>query len=146
MISWLAYIFGLSPPKVMPRTHVLEEILELEETLHPPLPMPDGLSALDSAAVEFLLSLLCPKDTPVSLYDLPHHEREFLASNMRRLHRREFEIPLLPEATLRIQQLLANPEACLKELADIFKNDPTLSAELLCLANSSYLASASCKA
>jgi len=110
-----------------------------EDILQPAALRPEGLSAPDSTAMVFLKSLLCPEDNPVGLSDLPQHDREFVASNMRRLLRKEFEIPLLPGATVRIQQMLANPDASLAELAAIFKNDPTLSAELLSLANSSYL-------
>ena len=139
MFSWITKLFGLSQPREIIRSYTREEIHESEGTSHPAPLVPEGPSVLDSEAVKFLLSLLCPEDPPVDLSDLPPHEREFVSANIRRLLRKEFEIPLLPGAPGRIQQLLANPDVRLDELADIFKNDLTLSAELLRLANSSYL-------
>jgi hypothetical protein len=139
MFSWITKLFGLSQPKEIIRSHTREEIHEREGASHPATLVPEGPRVLDSEAAKFLLSLLCPEDPPVDLSDLPPHEREFISSNMRRLWRKEFEIPLLPGAPARIQQLLANPDVRLEELADIFKNDVTLSAELLRLANSSFL-------
>lgn len=140
MFTWLKKLFDLfSQPKEPARSQILEEIQVKEDAVVPSPPLPGGQAALDSAAVVFLKSLLCPEDNPVDLSGLTQPDREFVASNMRRLKRKEFEIPLLPGATVRIQQMLANPDASLAELADIFKTDPTLSAELLSLANSSYL-------
>jgi hypothetical protein len=93
----------------------------------------------DQEQTGFLLSLLSPEELP-GLGNLQLHDRKFVASNLRRLKRNEFEIPLLPDATIRVQQLLATPDARLDDLADVFKHDPTLSAELLRLSNSTYLA------
>ena len=143
MFSWITKLFSLSHPKKTVRSHTPEVIHELEKTSRPVPLVPEiaeGPTSVDSEAVKFLLSLLCPEDAPVELNDLPIHEREFVASNLRKLGLKEFEIPLLPGAAVRVQQLLANSDVRMNELADIFKNDPTLSAELLRLANSPYLA------
>jgi hypothetical protein len=139
MFSWLTWLFGTSPQKESSRTNVRERVHEVEASIPPASPVPEGQPPLSAEAAGFMLSLMSPEDQPINLSDLPHHDREFVASNLRRLIRKEFEIPLLPGATIRIQQLLANPDASVSELAGIFKNDSSLSAELLRLANSSYL-------
>jgi hypothetical protein len=139
MLAWLSWLFGLSQPKAPNHSQTGVTDLPWDAAAAPVAMIPEDPAELDPERTGFLLSLLSP-DGLLNLGDLPLHDREFIAANIRRLKRNEFDIPLLPDTTIRIQQLLATPDANLDDLADVFKHDPTLSAELLRLSNSTYLA------
>jgi len=140
MFAWFIRLFGLGETREVFTDYVREEPQEPDaETITAQSDRAEGVHSLDSEGAGFLMNLLNPDGQQVNLQSLSNHDREFVASNLRSLVRKEFEIPLLPGAIIRIQQILANPDARMEELAEIFKKDPTLTAELLRLANSSYL-------
>ncbi len=142
MFAWIVRLFGGTPAGGTIE-HNADVIVPVPEPNNPPSPqvaqMPEPPAGADPERAGFLLSLLSTDALP-DLNGLPLLDREFIAATIRRLNRNEFEIPLLPDAAIRIQRLISTPDANLDELADVFKNDPTLSAELLRLANSTYLA------
>jgi hypothetical protein len=140
MFAWFIRLFGLAESGEVFTGNVHEKPHEpVVEALPVQPDIAEVSHSLEPEGAGFLLNLLNPDEQQVDLQSLSSHDREFVAANLRSLVRKEFEIPLLPGAIIRIQQILANPDARMEELAEIFKKDPTLTAELLRLANSSYL-------
>jgi HD-like signal output (HDOD) protein len=67
-----------------------------------------------------------------------NEDRAFIAAMMRKTGDGKLDIPVLPEAALRIQVLLAQPNVGVDQLTEVFRTDPALSAEMLKVANSAY--------
>lgn len=72
------------------------------------------------------------------LQHFPPHERAFLALLMRKANSAELEIPMLPEAAVEIRKLMRNPDVNIARFAEVFRNDPSLTAEILKIANSPF--------
>jgi HD-like signal output (HDOD) protein len=52
------------------------------------------------------------------------------------LHSGDLVLPMLPEVTLRVSDMAADPDASLADLADLIRTDPTLSSQLIKVSNS----------
>ena len=99
----------------------------------------EAASILSQEALDFLLPLQKTCDLLLDINLLPLKDRSFITSNIRKIRDNNFEIPMLPHVVIRTQQLLSKPDVEASDLLDVIKGDPTMSAELLRLANSSYL-------
>ncbi|NVN89126.1 MAG: HDOD domain-containing protein [Desulfuromonadales bacterium] len=98
----------------------------------------DDPSVLSLEAADFLLALMSG-ELAYDINKFSMSERSFLTSSVRKLKQNEYDIPMLPDAALSIRKILSDPNAQANDFIDIIQSDPTLSAELLKLANSSYL-------
>jgi len=68
--------------------------------------------------------------------------RKFTALRIRQRLDDTLELPPLPETTQRIMQLQANPYAVMGDLVDIVESDPSLAAQIMSWASSSFYAAA----
>ena len=107
-------------------------------------PPPDGVPepirpVLTDDAVDFLLALLDVHEVNMDLQGLSIKDRAFVANNIRKVRQNSFEIPMLPQAAIRTQQLLSNSNVEAADFIEVIKGDQTLSVELLRMANSAYL-------
>ncbi len=140
MFDFFRSLFGFQKPPVVASSGVVNR----GDTISPPCDVEDHIleppaSVLPPQAVDFLLSLLNVKDLPADLQSLPQKDRSFIASNIRRVSENSLEIPMMPHAAVCIQQLLSDHNVKVTDFIDVIKEDPTLSVELLRMANSSYL-------
>ncbi len=117
----------------IPAAEVTANIPGEEQVIDQPEPV------LTSEAVSFLQALLDDKALPLGLQSLTSRDRTFVSNNIRRMNQNNFEIPMLPHAAICIQQLLSDPKVQAADFIDVIKEDPTLSVELLRVANSSFL-------
>jgi hypothetical protein len=140
MFQWLVRLFGRGKPARLTSASTAAEIKDSAE----PLPVENepvaDHHALPEEGVAFLSAMLTTDTPATDLHQFSMEDREFVSDNLRRVRQNRVEIPILPSTLVRIQQLIANPDARVAEIANIFKDDATLSAELLRLANSSYIA------
>ena len=74
------------------------------------------------------------KKTP-SLDELQNEIEQLIISD-------QLILPTLPEIALRVREACANPDATLQSLADILKEDPSLTARIIKIANSPIMRSA----
>lgn len=141
MFQWLSRFFCFCNPEATPLA--VAEPCVMDQALVPDIETPASTNPtplLPAEAAAFLAALLSTSEQSIDLHRLSHDDREFISENLRKVRLNRVEIPILPSTTQRIQVLIANPEARISEIAAIFKDDPTLSAELLRLANSTYIA------
>jgi HD-like signal output (HDOD) protein len=95
------------------------------------------LPQLPTRAREFFATLFL-EGPAADLQTFPMNDRAFLAAVMRKSNEGELAIPVLPDAALRIQELLNHPNVEVGQFVEVFRTDPALSAELLKVANSAY--------
>ncbi len=144
MLSFILTLFGFKKPPVVQAVPVtVPQGQGAETTASSPeeatvFPEQSG-PILPPQAVDFLLSLLNTREPPTDLQSLPQSDRAFIASNIRRVTDNSLEIPMMPHAAVCIQQLLSDHNVKVADFIDVIKEDPTLSVELLRMANSSYL-------
>jgi HD-like signal output (HDOD) protein len=86
---------------------------------------------------EFLLGLVRPYDS-CPLQDLSHDDRLFLSGIIKMLNENHFEIPVLPKTAIEITRLISNPLSSTDDFAKVLSRDPTLSLNVLRVANSAY--------
>lgn len=145
MFGWLLKILGIKkvePPRDdKPRAVQAQKQDSPQPASTDPIAEPvveeaglDRLSAVDCDFLKMLLS----GGGHTDLQHFPPHERAFLALLMRKANSAELEIPMLPEAAVKIRKLMRNPEVNISQFVDVFKNDPSLSAEILKVANSTF--------
>lgn len=146
MLQWLNRLFRVFMPDT-PSSAPMCDLTVTTAAVPSPAPPPDhqpgeicASPLISNEGADFLSSLISTAHASGDLCRLSHDDREFISENLRRLRLNRVEIPILPGTVMRIQQLIANPDARISEIAAIFKDDPTLSAELLRLANSTYIA------
>jgi len=141
MFQWLSRLFCFCTPEPPPHATAAPRVMPLEAAEKPGIQPPEKIPPLlPPEAAAFLTALISGDRSSLHLHQFSHDDREFVSENLRRVRLNRVEIPILPSTTQRIQALLANPDARILEIAAIFKDDPTLSAELLRLANSTYIA------
>ena len=97
------------------------------------------VAILPQEGVTFLHALLNTDEPLTDLQLFSSKDRAFISNSIRKIRENSFEIPMLPNAVIRTQELLSNPMVEASAFIDVIKEDPTLSVELLRLANSSYL-------
>ncbi len=141
MFQWLSRLFCFCtsepPPLAIVAPSIVIEKQAVKPVNPPPVPPP---SQLPPEAAVFLTALISGDRSSLNLHQFTNDDREFVSDNLRKVRLNRVEIPILPTTIQRIQALIANPDARISEIAAIFKDDPTLSAELLRLANSTYIA------
>lgn len=149
MFGWLLKLLGISRQQPAPApsatTPAVEQVplgtAEAKAADHPasdtvqqPLQVQTKIPEEDG---EFLMKLLTGGGH-TDLQHFPPHERAFLALLMRKANSAELEIPMLPEAAIEIRKLMRNPDANITRFSEVFRNDPSLTAEILKVANSSF--------
>lgn len=106
----------LEPPPALPRPQLAEEhAVFLDSLVHPP-----GIIPID---------------------DLAPDDRAFVAGVLKRWHKRELALPVMPAAALRLSQLLRDG-AKASDFAALIEQDPSLGVEVLRVANSPMYPSA----
>ncbi len=109
----------------------------------PPAPRPPGgreknaPRPLEGEAVNFLLALDRDED-PRDLGEFPAEDRLFLSGVLRLVREKRIEIPLLPQAAMEINRLLAKRDPPLEDYVRVLQQDPALCVEVLRTANSAY--------
>lgn len=98
---------------------------------------PERATVLGGEACSFLMSLRDGEER-MELSEFSGEDRAYISSMMSRVREGTFQVPVLPEAAIRIQQLMATPNVQVDDFVEVFKNDPGLSSELLKTANSAY--------
>lgn len=98
----------------------------------------DNPGHMQSSEAEYFLLSLISRTPPCDLQAQDSKEQALIHVLQEKLRTNSFEIPLLPDAAVRIQGLLNNPKVNTDDFIDIFKNDPALSASLIKMANSAY--------
>jgi HD-like signal output (HDOD) protein len=110
---------------------------------------PPETSALDESGsgflaadqVEFLEGLSSlPAVRPIDDFD--RDDRFFLAGIAKRLRERDLEILMLPEASLRLSEMLRQGDRPLSQYVELVGKDPALSLEVLKTANAAFYAGA----
>lgn len=143
MLDWLLKLLGMkkpetvqspvakaSPPPPLPESEPRKADVEAEEEA-------EKLKRLPEEDALYLTSLLSG-GVHTNLQNFPPHDRAFIALLMRKANAGELEIPLLPEAAVSIRKLMRNPDVNIGQFVEVFKSDPSLSAEVLKVANSSF--------
>ena len=138
MISLFKRMLGSSNAAEAPRAPAVPTAAARQPDM-PEQEADESVQFLSQTAMDFLHALLNVDEPPLDLQLLPLKDRTFVANNIRKIRQNSFEIPMLPHAVIRTQELLSNPKVQAADFIEVIKEDPTLSVELLRLANSSYL-------
>jgi HD-like signal output (HDOD) protein len=97
----------------------------------------DASGLLGHADIEFLTGLIAPPELK-HLDELPKPDQLFLGGIVRKLHARTLELPVFPEAAVRLSELLRQGDAPMSRYAALIGDDPALSLEVLKVANSAF--------
>ena len=101
----------------------------------------DPTAMLSAQDVEFLDGFLTPPEHK-HLDELPRPDRLFLGGIVRRLHARQLEMPVFPEAAIRLTELLRQSDVPINRYSALLSDDPALSVEVLKVANSAFYGAA----
>ncbi|GAB4256577.1 MAG: hypothetical protein Kow0092_02720 [Deferrisomatales bacterium] len=104
----------------------------------PAAPAPAPAEAGPGAAAGAFLRQVAHPPAAVELADLAPDDRLFVSGILKRLNRKDLEIPVLPRAAVEISRLLSRPNAQAADLVRVLTRDPRLSLEVLRLANSAH--------
>ena len=85
--------------------------------------------------VEFLAAFLEPPAVR-SLDELLLDDRQFIAGIQKRWHARKLELPVLPDAAIRLREMLHAGDAPVSRYVEVLESDSALSIEVLKTANS----------
>jgi HD-like signal output (HDOD) protein len=91
--------------------------------------------------VEFLEGFLIPASVR-HLDEVPRTDRLFLGGIVRRLHARQLDLPVFPEAAVRVSGLLRQSNVPISRYVALLTEDPALSLEVLRAANSAFYGAA----
>ncbi len=81
----------------------------------------------------------CPRPMLLeALHDATRYRRLLQGSDLTDALASMSSLPTLPDTYLRLQELLADPDVELSDIAELVETDPAISAKLLQLANSAY--------
>lgn len=106
-----------------------------------PLPIENpAVPCISTAQATFLAGLIDPP-APRPIDDCPRDDRAFLAGVRKRLHKRELELPVLPEVSIRLSRMLRQG-VVVGEYVSLLNNDAALSLEVLRTANSAFYGAA----
>lgn len=137
MLRWLLSLLGIRPRPATPPP----PRLRAKEPEPPAQPVPtkdegEGPSAAPGRQA-FLVSL-CSAGEAADLQSLAPDDRIFLSGILKRIRENQLAIPLLPQAALEISRLLANANSHIDEFVRVLEADPSLSVEVLRIANSAF--------
>jgi HD-like signal output (HDOD) protein len=134
MSGWFSKLFGAgrddAPENTVPARPVVRPSATHTKA-NPPAPG-ERLSANDQ---EFLTGFLTPPGLH-TLDTLPPDDRLFLAGIRHRLHTRELDLPVLPEAAIKLRGLLQKSDVATAQFVELLEQDSALSIEVLKSANS----------
>lgn len=133
-------------------------LLDQQLLTQPRVWMPSGLSGWSLELEQDALAKLA-KSTTVSTFSVPlsrieclaegaEQDRQniktavqnFTALRIRQRLEETIEVPPLPDTAQRIMKLRANPDATVEQLADVVETDPSLAAQVVSWASSSFYA------
>lgn len=97
------------------------------------------LALLTPDQEEFLAGLIDPPNL-LPLDSFPPGDRQFLGGIQKRWHARRLELPVLPQAAIRLQQTLRSREVPIAHYVELVGSDPALVVEVLRSANSGLFA------
>jgi HD-like signal output (HDOD) protein len=147
IIRWFNRCFGIDTTPSTPHGAVdvtgkpAEQPPDHEQQDSPIDPDPAVVNqTLPTEAKSFLLALL-DDQYPNDLHELSLYDHAYISEMLSLLGSNAFEIPLLPEGAVRIQNLIADPRANAADFVGIFKGDPALSAALIKMVNSPFYGS-----
>ncbi len=136
MWNWLKRLFGGAREETVPVTVVRQP--RRPPTARTPAGGEGAPSrTLEGAAAEFLLALDRDEE-PRDLGEFPPEDRLFLSGVLRLVREKRIEIPLLPQAAMEINRLLAKRDPALEDYVRVLQQDPALCVEVLRTANSAY--------
>lgn len=139
MWKWLLALFGVRRDETeLPRPRNEPRPLRAAPQ---PKAQPARRRRLAAEAAGFLNGLVTPAE-PVDLQTMGADDRVFLAGILKRLRENRLEVPVLPQAAIEMSRLLANPNTDMAEYVRVLAADPSLSVEVLRVANSAYYGSA----
>jgi HD-like signal output (HDOD) protein len=133
MIKWLFAILGIRTERPAPQTRRLSSRPETQKAK----PIEEEPATIDPAAGKFYLELVAERE-PADLQQLTADDRLFLSAVMKKVREKTLEIPVMPRAALEISRLLAEPGKNANHFAETLETDPSLSVEVLRVANSAY--------
>ncbi|MBI5014123.1 MAG: HDOD domain-containing protein [Deltaproteobacteria bacterium] len=139
MLQWLLSLLGIQP-RPTPATPPARKAPEPTRAFRPPpeeKPAEAPAEPASSPARTFLVSLCAEGEAP-DLQDMAADDRVFLAGVLKRVRENQLVIPLLPQAAMEISRLLANPNSHMDEFVRVLEADPSLSVEVLRIANSAF--------
>ena len=133
MLKWLFSFLGIRTEKPAPQTRRPSKRPEPQKAK----PIEEEPATIDPAAGRFYLELAAERER-TDLQQLTADDRLFLSVVMKKIREKTLEIPVLPRAALEISRLLAEPGKNANHFAEILETDPSLSVEVLQVANSAY--------
>ena len=142
LFNWIYSLFRLAPDDSGTMAASRRHSSPSDDSIQTTTAKPDAgetIAILPKDGVTFLQALINTETPPKDLQSFSSNDRTFVSNCIRKIRENSFEIPMLPNAVIRTQELLSNPKVVASDFIDIIKEDPTLSVELLRLANSSYL-------
>lgn len=148
----LTYLPGL--PMLVDASCVIEKRLLAEPSIWVPSGLPGWCLELDSTALADLAvsataaSFAIPLnsiqysavDPDQDQQDISTAVRSFTALRMRQRLEETLEIPPLPNTAQRIMALRVNPDTTVEQLTDVVETDPSLAAQVVSWASSSFYA------
>lgn len=101
----------------------------------------ESASLLNAEQIAFIEGLcVLPAVQPID--DFAADDRLFLAGIGKRLRARELEMLMMPDASLRLSEMLRQGDRPIKQYVDLVSKDASLSVEVLKAANSAFYANA----
>lgn len=145
MRNWISSLFGsresAAPVRVPPPAHKRETASAVRHAT--PRPEPPARSAsLAADQVDFLIGLVDPPE-PRPLDELPLDDRLFLVGIRKRCHSRKFDVAVLPEAAIKLGEMIRKTDTPVANYVALLDTDPALSVEVLKAANSAAYMGAS---
>lgn len=151
----LTYLPGL--PALVDAPCVIEQRLLQEPRVWMPSGLPGWCLELDNRALRELAAsataasfavplsgIQCSAEDPEQdQQDISTAVRNFTALRMRQRLEETIEVPPLPNTAQRIMTLRVNPDATVEQLTDVVETDPSLAAQVVSWASSSFYAAPS---
>ncbi len=137
MLRWLSRFFGFGNTSTVDTPVVAPPALDrvaVGRAAHPPA-ADTAIPKLRGDDAEFLSGFLAPTEIR-PLDELPADDRLFLGGIRSRWHERKLELPVLPEAAIKLRTLLQKGDAAISKYAELLEQDSALSVEVLTAANS----------
>lgn len=148
MSNWLSRLFGFGGDKPQPAPATPTVTATAAPSSAPKVVQfpaavggPSLGPRLRPVELEFLDGFLA---SPVSrsLDEMPVDDRLFIAGIRHRWHMRQLDLPVLPQAALKLRELLRHGDVAIPRFVELLEEDSALTVEVLKAANSAQLGAA----